>query len=240
MLKACVNESTRTVRHCHLRWLFTTWSGIFFINEGQQTILHCFIFKNNWTDCQINLKDIPDKFEFSAMRTQGGLNQWLSAMRTQGGLTSYCLLWGLTSDCQLWGHREDSSVIVCQEDFPSIVSFEDLPVIVSFEDLPVIVNYEDTGRTYQCLSAMRTYQCLSAMRTYQWLSAMRAPLSWISWVELGHILPTLVCPSLMTYSNISDNWGSSFRFTRLGSLLSTLKVMPAFCSTKIIPLFNVL
>lgn len=65
--------------------------------------------------------------------------------------------------------------------------------------------------------------------TYQWLSAIRAPLSCISCLELGHILPTLVWPSLMTYSNISDSWGSSFRFTRFGSLLSTLKVMPAFC-----------
>lgn len=70
---------------------------------------------------------------------------------------------------------------------------------------------------------------LKTHSTNQWLSAIRAPLSCISCLELGHILPTLVCPSLMTYSNISDSWGSSFRFTRLGSLLSTLKVMPAFC-----------
>ena len=39
-----------------------TWSVIL-IHQGQQTILHCFIFKNYRTDCLINLKDSPDKFE---------------------------------------------------------------------------------------------------------------------------------------------------------------------------------
>ena len=40
-----------------------TWSGTSYTQEGQQTILHCFVFKNYQTDCQVNLKDLPDKFE---------------------------------------------------------------------------------------------------------------------------------------------------------------------------------
>ena len=43
--------------------LYATWSGISYTHEGQQTILHCFVFKNYRTDCQVNLKDLLDKFE---------------------------------------------------------------------------------------------------------------------------------------------------------------------------------
>lgn len=90
-----------------------------------------------------------------------------------------------------------------------------------------VVIYEKVATN--CIQLVTRSWYIITHSTNQWLSAIRAPLSCISCLELGHILPTLVCPSLMTYSNISDSWGSSFRFTRLGSLLSTLKVMPAFC-----------
>ena len=43
--------------------MIVTWSDFSYTQEGQQTILHCFVFKNHRTDCQVNLKDLRDNFE---------------------------------------------------------------------------------------------------------------------------------------------------------------------------------
>ena len=56
-------KSMRKWQYAHgVALLFTvivTWSGFSYTQEGQQTILHC----NYQTYCQVNLKDLLDKFE---------------------------------------------------------------------------------------------------------------------------------------------------------------------------------
>jgi len=61
---------------------------------------------------------------------------------------------------------------------------------------------------------------------YQWSSDINIPSSLIPWLDASHVRPTLVSPSLSMYISTSASWGSSFRFTRLGCLVSNWRASP--------------